>query len=160
MIPAKLDLYSALDAAGVLRGLIFAGVTRIDAVALDVSTAIDDEGYVDGVVRLLQQIQMLLTDETKFFILGSGSKRLEGLTTQVADSLTLGIGSDKAIPVVIVDHGWVYYFFFKCFLIALKIVLTSQERYLSRQGKRGQGYSSIGECISTKYSLCLLCIQC
>lgn len=117
MIPAKLDLYSALDAAGVLRGLIFAGVTRIDAVALNVSTAVDGEGYVDGVVRLLQQIQMLLTDEAKFIILGSESKRLEGLATQVADSLTLGIGSDKAIPVVIVDHGWVYCFFFYLFFV-------------------------------------------
>lgn len=108
MIPAKLDLYSALDAAGVVRGLIFAGMTQIDAVALDVSTAVDGKGYVDGVVRLLQQMQMLLADEARFIILGSEPKMLEGLTAQVADSLTLGIGCDRAIPVVIFDHGWVY----------------------------------------------------
>lgn len=113
MIPAKLDLRSEMDASGVVRALVLGGVTRIDVVALDVSTAADttaahgDRGYIDSVVRLLQHTQTLLADEARFIISGSGSAELEKLTEQVVDLVTLGTDCNGAIPDVLVDHGWV-----------------------------------------------------
>ena len=96
-IPAKLDLAAQRDAAVVVRGLIFAGVTQVDAVVLDVSTLAGCEGLPEGVTRLLQHFRIVQADGARFLILGLD--RLDESTAQRVDARSLG-GEGQSC------HGW------------------------------------------------------
>lgn len=100
MIPVKIDLYSRYDAAGVVRGLHFAGVGRVDGVIVAAgdgagglcegvngvngvdgvcgSGSVSGNGeYVDGVVRLLRHFRVLLSEEAKVVVLGAGGRQAD-----------------------------------------------------------------------------------
>lgn len=109
MIPAKLDLTAEHDAAVVVRGLIFGGVTQVDAVVLDVSTleadSMDRCEYEEGVARLLQHFRIVQSDGARFILLGLD--RLEKSTAQMVDSMMMGCyGWTKVtVPTVVAEYG-------------------------------------------------------
>lgn len=93
MIPVKIDLFEQYDAAGAVRGLLFAGVTHVDGVVLhggregwrggDCGTAngingtwignVGREGeYKEGLKRLFGQVRMFLGG-SRIVLLESGS---------------------------------------------------------------------------------------
>lgn len=123
MIPAKLDLTAEHDAAVVVRGLIFGGVTQVDAVVLDVSTLTleaDDITrceYEEGVSRLLQHFRIVQADRARFLILGLD--RLETSTAQMVDSRMMGCyGWTKVtVPTVVVQEGKARGYHIKCIYI-------------------------------------------
>lgn len=98
VIPVKIDLYSRYDAAGVVRGLHFAGVGRVDGIVVAAGGGADGGAgadrvngvngvnsvngsgngeYVDGVVMLLRHFRVLLSEEAKVVVLGRGGSGRE-----------------------------------------------------------------------------------
>lgn len=91
MIPVKIDLLLRYDAAGAVRGFLFAGVTHVDAVMLQggrgiwscgscgngvngsVNGDVGREGeYEEGLRRLFRQVRMFL-ERSRVVLLGSGT---------------------------------------------------------------------------------------
>lgn len=112
MIPAKIDLSSQYDAAGVVRVLMFSGVTRVDAVVVSdhhAATAGSSGQYADGVLNVFRQFRSLLTKEARIAILGQGSGCPEG-KKRVIDSI---VAEDGGVVPFFVD--WYVFFFFNVF---------------------------------------------
>ncbi|OJJ84773.1 uncharacterized protein ASPGLDRAFT_1471639 [Aspergillus glaucus CBS 516.65] len=94
VIPVKIDLLLRYDAAGAVRGFLFAGVTHVDAVVLQggrgvwrggscgscgngvsggVNGDVGKEGeYEEGLRRLFRQVRMFL-ERSRVVLLGSGT---------------------------------------------------------------------------------------
>lgn len=111
MIPAKIDLYSQYDAAGVVRVLMFSGVNRVDAVVVSDyhATSAGSSQYTDGVLNVFRQFRNLLVEEARFAILGRGSGFPDG-EKRVLDSI---VAEDGEVIPFFVD--WYVFFFFSVF---------------------------------------------
>ena len=108
-MPTKIDLDSPYDAAGVVRVLMFAGITRVDAVVVSdyhATIAGSSGQYADGVLNLLRQFRVLLAEAARFAILGRGSGCPEDARRAV-DSIAAEDGN--MIPFFV---DWYFFFFF------------------------------------------------